>query len=190
MDKQGRCSRLIYLGLPRDIALSLKDRLLKITLRYLVYVQELGARKHRKKTTRHKQALGKMRDGFLVRCIHRLINTRVMRASLALSGLSDVQYDRVSNKEMWSNAKVAEWRDLEMSHTMGQQSSKAGRGWWSEKTGSSKNVTKQQTFPHMSQRSMWSAAMFAAVLEDLQMVEDQVYENVFNSCMHKIQLSL
>ena len=111
-----------------------------------------------------------------------------MRASLALSGLSDVQYDRVSNKETWPKAKVAEWRDLEMSHTMAQQSAKADKGWWSEKTGSSKNVTKQQTFPHMSQRSMWSAAMFAAVLEDLQMVEDQVYENVFNSCMHRIKV--
>ena len=74
-----------------------------------------------------------------------------------------------------------------MSHTMGQQSAQLAKGWWSEKTGSSTNITKQQTFPHMSQRSMWSAAMFTAVLEDLQIVEDQVYKNVFNSCIHKIE---
>ena len=46
--------------------------------------------------------LEKTRISLLVRCIHRLINTRVLRASFALAGFSDIQYSRVSNKEDWS----------------------------------------------------------------------------------------
>jgi hypothetical protein len=44
----------------------------------------------------------------LIRCIHRLINTRVLRASFALAGFSDIQYSHVSNTHQWS---------MEVSHT-------------------------------------------------------------------------
>ena len=48
------------------------------------------------------------RVSLLIRCIHRLINTRVLRASFALAGFSDVQYSHVSNTHEWS---------IEVSHT-------------------------------------------------------------------------
>ena len=57
--------------------------------------------------------------------------------------------------------------------------------WWAQKTGSERNVTRQQTFPHMSQRSMWSDSIFTAVLSDLETIEDHITENVFNACLRK-----
>ena len=58
--------------------------------------------------------------------------------------------------------------------------------WWSQRTGAANRMARRQTFPHMSQRCMWSAPMLLAVLSEMTTIEDHICENVFNACMREL----
>ena len=127
--------------------------------------------------------------------LHRLVNTRVLRASLALSGISDVQYERVDDKAEWPKTRVLSWREQELAmmaaqaddHDDGGASDASLAEWWTRRTGAANQMTRRQTFPHMSQRCTWSAPMLLAVLAEMQTIEDHICENVFNACIRELQ---
>jgi hypothetical protein len=145
-----------------------------------------NSRNLRRRSTRYKQTLLKIRRCFLIRCIHRLINTRVLRASLAISGISDIQYDRVDDKADWPKSRVLRWREQELAMTANEHDTEYD-GWWSQRTGAANAMTNRQTFPHMSQRCMWSAPIMLAVLSEMELIEDHICENVFNSCISNLR---
>ena len=109
------------------------------------------------------------------RCINRLLNTRLMRAMLALGGHSDFTKTDIDDGDpRWTEERLGEFRRKELkalerglhesSNTTGQ--TRDPYQWWmSQGPGFQEDRrTRMQRFPHMSQRVMWSAAAFECVL--------------------------
>ena len=107
------------------------------------------------------------------RCINRLLNTRLMRAMLALGGHSDFTRTDIDDGG-WTEERLGEFRRKELkalerglhesSNTTGQ--TRDPYQWWmSQGPGFQEDRrTRIERFPHMSQRVMWSAAAFECVL--------------------------
>ena len=107
------------------------------------------------------------------RCINRLLNTRLMRAMLALGGHSDFTRTDIDDGG-WTEERLGEFRRKglkalgrglhESSNTTGQ--TRDPYQWWvSQGPGFQEDRrTRIERFPHMSQRAMWSAAAFECVL--------------------------
>lgn len=137
------------------------------------------------------------------RCLHRLLNTRLLRASLAFVGLDDVDVSRVvqgDGEEAWSDEELIAWRkeelraaveQLGMDPTMTRDGPEGG-SWWQSTTNRPDGASRRMCFPHMSQKAMWSEDTFAAITATLtmatgnrnlvQLAADHIFEDLRNAC--------
>ena len=133
------------------------------------------------------------------RCINRLLNTRLMRAMLALGGHSDFTDEHVDHGAdgiSWTPGLLQDFRTKELEAvTDGLRESTNTTGqprdtpeWWNSKGPrfANDNRTRLDRFPHMSQRVMWSATAFDCLLAPVggpdgsETMVDLVAENVEN----------
>lgn len=131
---------------------------------------------------RYTDKLSEIRLSLLIRCIHRIINTRVLRASMAMCGFSDVQRDRIAQGQSdWTIEGIEKWKRDELDLMIRVfRSEAASMSWWEQRNGS---ATRQHIFPHMSQRAMWNPHIFDAVHSDLHTIEGHVRNDVLNDCI-------
>ena len=144
----------------------------------------------------------------ILRCVHRLVNTRLLRGALALVGVSDYSPDQVCDRDQWTDADLATWKAHEQTALGRALEYDAGPGtessdWWGaageEHTGRSDDHARSDCFPHFSQRAMWSRAALEAALglvlaEDtgagpsvLEHVTDHIAEDLCAACARHLQ---
>ena len=104
----------------------------------------------------------------IVRCLHRLINTRVMRAMLALAGAGDFDTANVVGLSDWDLVAPEEFRGAELTalrkHFTGEEArSVQGPDWWAA-PGPGGRRSRQAGFPHMSQRPLWTTGALQCAL--------------------------
>jgi hypothetical protein len=127
----------------------------------------------RRPSQRYRETLRKLRVSALCRCVHRLVNTRLLRGSLALVGVSHTIYDKVDNQHELSAEELNTWQILEegalddaLAVSYNSASNPESREWWEDgresSTGRNDNFSRYQVFSHMSQRAMWSRAALEA----------------------------
>ena len=140
------------------------------------------------------------------RCINRLLNTRLMRAMLALAGhndFTDAHVEPDGGGIPWTSGLLQDFRERELdalqdglresSKTTGQ--TRDPITWWNSNGPRlpgpiHDNRSRLDRFPHMSQRVMWSAAAFDCVLapvgggDGTETMVDLVAENV-EYCLRK-----
>lgn len=133
------------------------------------------------------------------RCINRLLNTRLMRAMLALGGQSDFTDDHVDHAAdgiSWTPGLLQDFRTKELEAVAGglrESTNTTGQTrdppeWWNSQGPrfANDNRTRLDRFPHMSQRVMWSATAFDCLLAPVggrdgsETMVDLVAENVEN----------
>ena len=133
----------------------------------------------RRPSRRYTDKLRQLRRIALVRCVHRLVNTRLLRGSLALVGVSPAIYERQDDPQKWTDDEITEWRQMEESALVSALATTAGddiqqgdsrmhesKEWWLASghgaTGRDDIYQRKEVFPHMSQRAMWSRAALEA----------------------------
>lgn len=138
------------------------------------------------------------------RCLHRLLNTRLLRASLAFVGLDDVDVTRVVVDDDadgdWSAAELAVWRRKELEAAVeqlgmdptAQRQGVEGGDWWKSTTNRTDEATRMACFPHMSQKAMWSEETWTAIMASLsiatgnrnlvQLSADHIFEDLLGAC--------
>jgi len=118
----------------------------------------------------------KFKKQSIVRCIHRLVNTRVMRAMLALAGVSDFDRSRVLEPQDWDAAALEEFREAELfaleDHFSGEEAGYRGHqgDWWAA-SGPGGGRSRQAGFPHMSQRPLWTTSALQCALGPIGTVD-------------------
>ena len=104
----------------------------------------------------------------IVRCLHRLVNTRVMRAMVALSGAGDFDRANVLAPGDWGAAALQEFRDAESAaltnHLSGEEPLYDGAPDWWEACGPGGTRSRNTGFPHMSQRALWTTSALQCAL--------------------------
>ena len=103
------------------------------------------------------------RRNSLRRCLHRLVNTRILRGAMAIVGLHDVDVNMVDDPQRnWDDHRLKEWQKAENNRMrffmpFSADESAHDHSWWkSTNTGRLDNYTRSQCFPHRSQRGLWS----------------------------------
>ena len=145
--------------------------------------------------TLHDTRNGSHKHISVVRCINRLLNTRVLRAIFALHGMSELDYERVVDKSVWSGGDLEVYRDAEFGALRGMLDSVNERGevvapnssehdrmvaWWDQ--------SRYDGFVHMSQRAAWTTEALGCALATLETsggtatvveaVADQAHESI------------
>jgi hypothetical protein len=104
----------------------------------------------------------------LRRCLHRAVNERLLRGTMALTHGTRHEYEALVDDptKEWTARRLRDWfaneeRTIKES-TQWNRMLPMQRRWWSERAVGNRSNAKQ--FPHLSQRSMWTEAAFQAVL--------------------------
>lgn len=137
------------------------------------------------------EKLKKLRLAALVRCVHRLVNTRLLRGAMALLGCSQVEHSRVvqseedhdeedeeddeEEDEQWSLNDIAVWQERELKEAQrylaidgALEQEHQNEEWWT--AAEDDEYSRSQCFPHISQRAMWSKEALVAVTTATKML--------------------
>lgn len=134
--------------------------------------------------------LRRFRKDVVRRCVHRLVNTRLLRGALALAGCDVAlpEHRLVSPDErddngdlIWPNERLQQWKLREhgvIQEMMpcerppaadGNDDTDENEAWWKEEEGSNNydddddEYSRAECFPHISQRALWTKEALVAV---------------------------
>jgi hypothetical protein len=143
----------------------------------------------------HEKNTGSHKHVSVIRCVNRLLNARVLRAIFALHGISDLHYERVVDKSLWSEGDLEVYRNAEFGAlrdmldsvdegddvvTPSSEQHDLMVAWWGQ--------SRYDGFVHMSQRAAWTTEALGCALATLEIegstitvveaVADQVHDSI------------
>ena len=135
------------------------------------------------------------------RCLHRLINVRLLRASHALAGVTDVDGEHVVDDDDMTAAELQQWlQDEESQDTNADgwgsvpEDSVEGKDWWHMDTktrrrdwlGERERHARQAVFPHFSQRKAWSEHALHSLFEGNENAVDLAEQHVLDDLCYAL----